>query len=392
MWWPEETREKKFAVYPLSGDPVHNGHVQSLASAVNTGFFDKVYFAMGKNSKKNYLFSLDERLELAKKSVYSAGVDPSKVIIEPFSGLLRNYARRIGADFVVRGSRNAQDFDYEMTLADFNAEYGLQTVILPAAEGNRTTSSSMVKAVVSEGGMVDKYVHPAVKQALEERMNNVSLVGVTGNMGAGKSTFCGGLVDHLRAQGKDAHHIDFDKLIQAQYTGNSPVNLEVREQIKKNFGRVVFDGDVLNKKKLARRVFRDPDKMEQLSETLRAPALMGIEDSVREMKGVVLLDAAYLTKYGLLSVVNYNAILVGCDEDERLSRVSKRDGLSEEETKIRFQAQQPQDLKKKLILQGQEKFDHGFLYEVDTTGEVDYGAAMKELEKYFPLFKSEASE
>ena len=76
---------KKKAVYPLSSDPVHNGHMHNLAVAVNSGFFDEVHFGMGYNSKKNYLFSQDEKAYLSKKAVESADLDSSKVKITSFS-------------------------------------------------------------------------------------------------------------------------------------------------------------------------------------------------------------------------------------------------------------------------------------------------------------------
>ena len=351
------------AIYPLSGDPVHHGHVQTVKSALALNLFDEVVVAVGENPLKKPLFSTEERVQLAKASMYGLG---ERIQVESFSGLLRNHARKNGFRWILRGSRNGGDFEYETTLADFNRTYGLETVVIPSTEEYRTLSSSYVRAVTLEGGFVHKLVHPAVKQALEERVHGFSLVGVTGNMGAGKSTLCRTLAAYGREHLIPITHIDFDLLVHAQYTGTDPIHQEVRAQIKECFGEEVYASGCLNRKVLAGIVFGDVEQKEKLSEIVKVPSLLALEEQLRGLKGIVLLDAAYLTEYQMLPLVNYNTLLVTCSEDQRLAQVLERDGITPEEVAAKTSAQHSEEQKRAIIRTAQHQIGHGFYQEVDT--------------------------
>jgi pantetheine-phosphate adenylyltransferase len=383
----------KRAIYPLSGDPVHNGHIQSLATVVNSGLYDEIYFAIGNNPEKECLFSVPERMYLAEKAIESAGLDTAKLKVVSFSGYLRDYARENGIDYIIRGARDGKDFEYEKRLADFNSEYGLQTIILPAARGNKNIRSSLVKDSVKDYKFVQDHVCPAVKQALEEKLNGVSLIGVTGNMGSGKTTFCKKFVEYSRLNpGLEINHVDFDKLVHSLYFGDSPINQEVRDKIRTSFGDDLFDHEELNRRKLAGIVFGDAEKRAELADILRVPSMMKLQETLKGMRGVVLLDAAYLTEYNMLPLVNYNTILVECDEKERFARILARDGISQREVEEKTKAQHPQELKRKIILDSQKKVRHGFFYEVDSTKGFDFYNLSRDLAEHFPLIKTEVKE
>jgi pantetheine-phosphate adenylyltransferase len=382
----EEAKKQKTAIFPLSADPVHNGHVYTLKYATESGFFDKVYFAIGVNPFKKTLFSVEERKNLAKRVLDTENLG-DKVEIISYEGLLRNYAKVNGIEYAVRGYRNGKDAEYEAELADFNSEYGLKTWVVPAANGNKGISSTMVKAAVSEFALVHKEVHPAVKQALEERLRRVSLVGVTGNMGCGKSTLCEKLVEYSQTQKDKINHIDFDKLVHSVYFDNTNLGKNVRETIRKEFGDDLFEKDNLNRKKLAAVVFGDKQKRDRLAEILKVPSMIKLEEKLREMKGIVLIDAAYLVEYNMLPIVNYNTILVTCNEDERAERVFKRDGITREDFDKRIKAQYPEDTKRNAIKEAQAKNKHGFFLEINTSNPADYKLLYDSLAGSFPLLK-----
>jgi len=379
---------KTIAVYPLSADPIHYGHLSNVTAAVTSGLFDEVVVALGHNPTKKYLFNLEERLDLAKRTVEAAGLDKTKVRVESFTGLLRNYAILNGADFIVKGCRNGTDWDYENLLSEFNDEYGLQTLVLPAKKELRNLSSTYVKAIAVEGGLVHELVHPATKQALEEKLRGVSLVGVTGNMGAGKSTFCNEIVEYAKNKDVEIHHVDFDKLVHSLWQGDSPLANKVKEKLVDAFGEGVFDSPELNRKKLAGIVFGDDAKRKQLADIVYMPALLKLEEEVRKMKGVVLVDAAYFTEYNMLPLVNYNVVVVGCEKQERLNRILKRDGLTKEQLEAKVKAQHSPELRKQLIKKAQEKQHYGFYHEVDSTNKVNFEDVLAKLQAYFPLYKS----
>ncbi|MBP7708622.1 pantetheine-phosphate adenylyltransferase [Candidatus Pacearchaeota archaeon] len=383
---------KKSAIYPLSGDPVHNGHIHTLKYAADSDFFDKIYFAIGVNPFKKTLFNLEERIMLANKAVSAAGLS-NRVEVVGFEGLLRNYATSNGIGFIVRGYRDGKDAEYESGLANFNAGYGLKTWLVPAKKEVADISSSVVKAVVSEFGLVHDLVHPAVKQALEEKLRGVTLLGVTGNMGAGKTTFCKSLVDYSSKNGgPEISHIDFDQLVHSLYFGSSPMSCSVRDKIKESFGENIFDENGLNRKKLAGIVFGDESKRTELARILSVPSLVLLEQKLREMNGMVLVDAAYFTEYNMLPLVNYNMIFLSCDDNERYRRILERDKMGPEEVRAKTSAQHPQDLKRSLILSAQARQQHGFFYEVDTTTSINFPEVLAKIQAHFQVNKSEVKQ
>jgi len=369
----------KKAIYPLSADPIHIGHLYNTEIA--TKLFDKLYVAIGNNPEKSYLFNIDERVYLTKKAL-----SLENVVVEKFSGLLRNYAKERGAEFLVRGARNEKDFDYEQKLAEFNNEYDLETLILPSPNKFRNLSSAIIKAVAVEGGFVHEYVHPAVKQALEERLWNVNLIAVTGNMGAGKTFFCQQFMNYMKNKGLEINHIDFDKLVHSLYKKSSPLYDQTRKEIIQNFGNV-FDGEELDREKLSQITFGDDEKRETLAKILRIPSMIQLEKTLRKMNGIVLVDAAYFVEYDMLPLVNYNVILIGCDEKQRIARVLKRDNIDLVQLNKKLTAQLPYEKLENKIRESQQLVNHGFLYEVDTTDKIDFDLLIKKLKENFPLIK-----
>jgi len=379
--------EPKRGIYALSADPIHNGHIYNIKCAMESGLIDELLVAVGVNYSKKTLFNLEERSFLVSKAIYSSGFDEDKVKVGHFDGLLRNYALREGYDFIIRGARHGLDFDYEQTLSCFNGEYGLQTLVFPSPRDNRDISSGFVKAVASEGGFVHGSVHSSVKQALEERLRGVSLIGVTGNIGSGKTTFCENLKKYAYTKGQNINYVDLDKIIRSLYDSDSFMGKRVRNDIKKEHGEEVFRNGRLDRKKLGEIVFNDEKKRRNLAELIRIPTLVELEETLRKLKGMVLVEAAYFTEYNLVPIVNNNVILVDCCEDERMTRVSKRDKTPIEKVILKDKAQDPYTDKKRKILDMQSSSDHGFFLEVNNEKTIAYESVLNELNKNFPLFK-----
>ncbi|MCA0253760.1 MAG: pantetheine-phosphate adenylyltransferase [Actinobacteria bacterium] len=144
------------AICPGSFDPITHGHLDVIRRAA--GIFGDVIVGVGRNSAKNYLFSLDERVELAA----AATADIPGVRVLPLSGLLVDFARSHGAQVIVKGLRFASDFDFELQMAHLNAAVGgIETVMLPASSQWSTLSSTMIREIASFGGDVSAFV-PAV--------------------------------------------------------------------------------------------------------------------------------------------------------------------------------------------------------------------------------------
>ena len=155
----------RIALYPGSFDPPTRGHsdlvTRSLALA------DQVIVAVARNSAKQPLFTLEERMAMLRAV---CGDDP-RVRYESFDGLLVDFARREGATLIVRGLRAVSDFEYEFQMAMMNRHLlaELETVFLVPPEDATWLSSSLVREVARYGGDVTGLVHPAVAEALRRK-------------------------------------------------------------------------------------------------------------------------------------------------------------------------------------------------------------------------------
>lgn len=156
---------KRIAVYPGSFDPPTRGHTDLVERSLVLA--DEVIVAVARNSTKEPLFSVAERMEMLRTSI---GSDP-RVRYESFEGLLVNFAREKGATLIVRGLRAVSDFEYEFQMAMMNRHLlpGLETVFLVPPEDATWLSSSLVREVARHGGSVAGLVHPVVAEALRRR-------------------------------------------------------------------------------------------------------------------------------------------------------------------------------------------------------------------------------
>lgn len=152
------------AVCPGSFDPLHNGHLEVIARAA--GLFDEVIVAVSTNYSKKYLFTLEQRLEMAQETLAAL----RGIVIEPMGqGLLAEYCHQRGASAIVKGLRSSSDFDYEVPMATMNRQLtGVETVFLAAESRYLHLSSTMIKEVSGLGGDVSDYVPRGVQRRLAE--------------------------------------------------------------------------------------------------------------------------------------------------------------------------------------------------------------------------------
>lgn len=143
----------KIAICPGSFDPVTLGHIDIIERAAE--LFDKVIVLVTGNSAKKPLFSLDERMELIKRSVSKENIE-----VDTYNGLLVNYAKEKEAVAIVKGLRAVSDFDYEFQQALTNKSLlpDIETVFLTAKGKNMFLSSSMVKEVCRLDGDISRFV------------------------------------------------------------------------------------------------------------------------------------------------------------------------------------------------------------------------------------------
>ncbi|MHB8455560.1 MAG: pantetheine-phosphate adenylyltransferase [Acidiferrobacterales bacterium] len=154
------------ALYPGTFDPVTNGHSDLVRRA--TRVFDEVIVAVAANPAKKPLFSLAERVGLAREVL--SGLSGVSVI--GFDTLLIECVRQHKAQVILRGLRAVSDFEFEFQLAGMNRRLGpeVETVFMTPSEREMFVSASLVKEIASLGGDVTEFVHPQVKAALAGKM------------------------------------------------------------------------------------------------------------------------------------------------------------------------------------------------------------------------------
>ena len=154
------------AVYPGTFDPLTLGHEDVVRRAAK--LFDQVVFAVAAGHHKKTLFSLDERMAMARE-VFA---DMPQVRVATFTGLVRDFAVAQGARALVRGVRSVSDFDYEFQLAGMNRHLmpEVETVFLTPGEKYQFISSTLVREIATLGGEVDQFVSPVVQARLADKV------------------------------------------------------------------------------------------------------------------------------------------------------------------------------------------------------------------------------
>ncbi|HAD81743.1 MAG: pantetheine-phosphate adenylyltransferase [Candidatus Edwardsbacteria bacterium RIFOXYD12_FULL_50_11] len=153
------------AIYPGTFDPVTNGHLDIIQRGAE--IFDRIIVAVAASRNKNPLFSLEERVEMLKKT--AAGY--KGVSVEPFDGLLVDYARSKGARVIIRGLRAVSDFEYEFQLALMNRKLnpGMDTFFVMPSEKYVYLNSGLIKEISRMGGDISSLVPDEVLNNLKAK-------------------------------------------------------------------------------------------------------------------------------------------------------------------------------------------------------------------------------
>jgi pantetheine-phosphate adenylyltransferase len=156
---------ERIAVYPGSFDPLTNGHVDIIMRGVR--IFDRIVVGILKNPEKNPLFSVPERVSIARE-VFA---NEPKVDVAAFEGLLVDFAREHHASVIVRGLRAVSDFEYEFQMALMNRRLSpdLETVFMMPAEAYTYISSRLIREVFALGGSISGLVPDPVEVRMREK-------------------------------------------------------------------------------------------------------------------------------------------------------------------------------------------------------------------------------
>jgi len=157
----------KVAIFPGSFDPITNGHIDLVRRFAP--LFDKIIVAVGINSAKKGLFSLEQRLKWLEE-VFE---DDDKIDVGQFQGLTVNFCREQKAKYLIRGLRNASDFDYEKTISQLNNIIGddVETLFFISKPEYSHISSTIVREIIKGKGDISTFVPEFMAEDIAETIN-----------------------------------------------------------------------------------------------------------------------------------------------------------------------------------------------------------------------------
>ena len=161
---------KNNALYPGTFDPITYGHIDVIKKALK--IVDRVIIAVSENSNKNYLFDINERLNIINKALFKdLKIKTSKIKVIQFNSLTTDLCKKMNSKIILRGLRAVSDFEYEFQLAGMNRKLDnkIETVFLMSDVENQIISSRFVKEIIELGGDVRKFTTKSTVKALNDK-------------------------------------------------------------------------------------------------------------------------------------------------------------------------------------------------------------------------------
>ena len=160
--------EQNVAVYPISADPPTWGHADIMMRAANK--FSTLYWVVAENPKKESAFTMEDKLEMLK--IYVAHYKLDNVVILPVSGSVAQFAKKVGAKFLVRGLRSSSDFqmEFELSVGNRGINKNLETVCMFTKPHYAVISSSIVRELSTLNEKISQYVHKDVEKIIKEKV------------------------------------------------------------------------------------------------------------------------------------------------------------------------------------------------------------------------------
>lgn len=166
---------ERVGIYPGTFDPITLGHADIIRRGAK--LVDRLIIGVTTNPSKNPMFTPEERIAMVEREAEALGIDNVEVV--GFNALLMRFAEKQGASIIVRGLRAVADFEYEYQMAGMNQQLNgsIETVFLMADVGLQPIASKLVKEIALFGGDISRFVSPAVRDDVLERIDRVGRQG-----------------------------------------------------------------------------------------------------------------------------------------------------------------------------------------------------------------------
>ncbi len=162
---------KNTAIYPGTFDPITYGHIDVIKKSLK--IFDKVVVAAAENINKDYLFTIDERVEIIKNSLFKdLKLSKKRILVIPFNTLTINLCNKYKASVIIRGLRAVSDFEYEFQLAGMNKKLNdkIETIFMMSDVENQIISSKFVKEIARLNGKIDRFLTKSIVKELKNKL------------------------------------------------------------------------------------------------------------------------------------------------------------------------------------------------------------------------------
>tara|TARA_Y100000992_G_C21007146_1_gene369320 strand:+ start:100 stop:594 length:495 start_codon:yes stop_codon:yes gene_type:complete len=159
------------AIYPGTFDPITYGHIDLIKKSLK--IFDKIVVAAAENINKDYLFTIDERVDIIKDSLFKdLKLSRKKILVIPFNTLTINLCKKYKANVIIRGLRAVSDFEYEFQLAGMNKKLNekIETIFMMSDLDNQIISSKFVKEIAKLDGKINKFVTQSIVKKIKNKL------------------------------------------------------------------------------------------------------------------------------------------------------------------------------------------------------------------------------
>tara|TARA_B100001093_G_scaffold221656_1_gene212596 strand:- start:2135 stop:2629 length:495 start_codon:yes stop_codon:yes gene_type:complete len=160
----------KVVIYPGTFDPITHGHIDVIKKALK--LFDKIVVAVSNVNNKDYLFTLEERLDIVNKALFKdLRFNKKKILVISFNSLTTDLCKKFKSNVILRGLRAVSDFEYEFQLAGMNRKLNnnIETIFLMSDVENQIISSRFVKEIVKLNGDIKKFTTKSTIKSLKKK-------------------------------------------------------------------------------------------------------------------------------------------------------------------------------------------------------------------------------